>query len=51
MSDTTPRTSSGDTPSLAQTAAEPPEESVAEERAAVGDQPDEGGLVPTDDAQ
>ncbi|HWG95204.1 MAG TPA: hypothetical protein VNU66_13380 [Mycobacteriales bacterium] len=37
--------------SLATTAAEPPEESVAHEREAVGDDADEGGLVPPDDAQ
>lgn len=37
--------------SLASAAAETPEESVAREREAVGDQPDTGPLVPTDDAQ
>lgn len=37
--------------SVTEVAQETPEESVAEEREAVGDQPDEGGLVPPDDAQ
>ena len=36
---------------LAATAAKSTEESVREEREAVGDQPDTGGLVPPDDAQ
>ena len=38
-------------PSLAETAAEPPEESVAHEREVLGDHPDTGPLVPPDDAQ
>ncbi|RJK95961.1 hypothetical protein [Vallicoccus soli] len=38
-------------PDLAGTAAETPEESTRQERGAVGDQPDAGGLVPPDDAQ
>jgi len=38
-------------PSLAEVAAEPPEESVAKEREVVGDEPDVGDTVPTDDAQ
>ena len=38
-------------PGLGQTAAEPPEESVAREREAVGDAPDTGELVPEDGAQ
>jgi hypothetical protein len=42
---------SPDTLSLADLAAESPEESVAHERETVGDQPDVGGLVPQDDAQ
>ena len=37
--------------SLADVAAEPPEESVAREREVLGDQPDTGDLVPEDDAQ
>ncbi len=37
--------------SLADVAAEDPEESVARERDAVGDQPDTGGLVPPDSSQ
>ena len=37
--------------SVTEVAGESAEESVARERDAVGDQPDEGGLVPTDDAQ
>jgi len=37
--------------SLAEVAAEPPEESVRREREAVGDHPDTGPLVPGDDAQ
>ena len=37
--------------SLADVAREDPEESIAREREAVGDEPDEGGLVPPDDAQ
>ena len=36
---------------LAATARQSPEESLREEREAVGDQPDSGGLVPPDDAQ
>lgn len=38
-------------PALADVAAEPAEQSVREERDAVGDGPDAGGLVPPDDAQ
>ncbi len=38
-------------PSLADVAKEPPEESVRHERDAVGDDPDLGRVVPTDDAQ
>jgi hypothetical protein len=38
-------------PSLAATAAEDPQESVAAERDAVGDSPDTGDLVPPDNAQ
>ncbi len=38
-------------PSLAATASESPEESIRREREAVGDAPDNGGLVPADDAQ
>lgn len=37
--------------SLADTAAEPPEESVRRERELLGDQPDTGGLVDEDSAQ
>lgn len=37
--------------SLAAVAGEDPEESVAQERDVVGDQPDTGGLVPPDSAQ
>lgn len=37
--------------SLADTARESPEQSVRREREAVGDHPDTGELVPTDDAQ
>ena len=37
--------------SLADVAAEDPEQSVAREREAVGDAPDTGPLVPADDAQ
>ena len=37
--------------SLADVAAEDPEESVARERDAVGDAPDTGGLVPPDSSQ
>ena len=36
---------------LAATASKSAQQSVEEERAAVGDHPDEGGLVPPDDAQ
>lgn len=36
---------------MAAVASEAPEESVAREREAVGDQPDTGGLVPPDHAQ
>jgi hypothetical protein len=39
------------TRSLADVAAEPPEESVAHEREIVGDEPDTGPLVPEDSAQ
>ena len=47
-----PATSRADgVPAVAQVAAEPPEQSVRRERQAVGDRPDTGGLVPTDDAQ
>jgi hypothetical protein len=38
-------------PSLAQTASEPPEESIRREREVVGDQPDTGDLVTPDHAQ
>lgn len=38
-------------PSLAATAAEPPQESVGHEREVVGDHPDTGDLAPSDDAQ
>jgi len=51
MTEPEPSSPSSPAPSLAQTAAESPEESVRREREAVGDQPDTGGLVPTDDAQ
>lgn len=44
---TTPRESKG----LAATASESIDESVQQEREAVGDQPDTGDLVPQDDAQ
>ena len=37
--------------SLADVAAEPPEESVAKEDEVLGDQPDTGDLVPEDGAQ
>lgn len=37
--------------SMADVAAEAPEQSVAHEREVVGDQPDTGGLVPPDQAQ
>ena len=37
--------------SVTEVASEPAEESVDREREAVGDQPDEGGLVPRDDSQ
>jgi hypothetical protein len=37
--------------SVTEVAQETPEESVAGEREAVGDQPDVGGLVPPDDSQ
>lgn len=36
---------------LGETAAQAPEESVRDEIAAVGDHPDTGDLVPSDDAQ
>ena len=39
------------TPSIAQVAAESPEESAAKEREVVGDQPDIGDEVPPDNAQ
>ena len=39
------------TPSLADVAAEPAEESMARERDLVGEAPDTGELVPQDDAQ
>ena len=38
-------------PGLAATARQSSEESVQQEREAVGDQPDSGDLVPQDDAQ
>jgi hypothetical protein len=41
----------GETDGLAATASKSTAESVEEERAAVGDSPDEGGLVPPDTAQ
>jgi len=40
-----------DRPSVSDVAAEPPEQSVAQERDVVGEAPDEGDTVPTDDAQ
>jgi hypothetical protein len=43
--------SQSDTPSIAQVAAEPPEESAAKQREVVGDQPDIGDEVPADNAQ
>ena len=48
---TSPEPSPAPVPGLAQVAAEPPEESVRHEREIVGDQPDDGDLVPADDAQ
>ncbi len=49
---TAPDTDPGDEPmGLGATASRSIEESVADEREAVGDQPDTGDLVPSDDAQ